>query len=255
MLRKIKEYYKSTKFNFDKQVLDPNLILPITWTKIFHKAYLRFPSRKLELSDYKRNSGDFKTLILERETSRDLSGQINYETLSDLLFYSAGIKPLKGQNPDSARRMYPSAGARYPLETYVVAENIPHLDKGIHHYNVKENTLEKLLSKDLQTDMIKILNSEMGKAPLFLILTGVLSRTETKYGTNAYRFALIESGHVGQNIYLLSQKFGLGCCAIGGFDNNKLTKLLDLTEDEVPLYLFAIGKKTNSPKNILKTSS
>ncbi len=59
------------------------------------------------------------------------------------------------------------------------------------------------------------------------------------------KVALLEAGHIGQNIYLLAENYNLGCCAIGGFDNDKLSYLLDLTEDELPLYLFAIGNKND----------
>ena len=76
-----------------------------------------------------------------------------------------------------------------------------------------------------------------------IIVTGVLSRTEVKYDQNSYRFALIEAGHVGQNIYLVSECLGVGCCAVGGFDNDKLSKLLDIGGSEIPLYLFSIGRK------------
>lgn len=75
-----------------------------------------------------------------------------------------------------------------------------------------------------------------------VIMTGVLSRAEVKYDQNAYRFALIEAGHVGQNIHLISESLDLGCCAIGGFDNDRLSKLLDIGGSEIPLYLFSIGR-------------
>ncbi len=69
-----------------------------------------------------------------------------------------------------------------------------------------------------------------------------MSRTEVKYGINAYRFALLEAGHIGQNISLLAEKEKLGCCALGGFDNDKLSQLLDISqEDEIPLYAFSLG--------------
>lgn len=144
--------------------------------------------------------------------------------------------------------MYPSAGARYPIETYLISNNIKDLDKGIFHYSVKNNELEKLLEKDLRKDSKKIFGAEnYSTNPNFLILTGVISRGEVKYGANAYRFSCIECGHIGQNFSLIATDKNLACCAIGGFDNNKIVKLLDLTEDELPLYAFAFGiPKENS---------
>ena len=99
----------------------------------------------------------------------------------------------------------------------------------------------------LKTNLIEqsqeILNGDLGKAAALIILSGVIGRSEVKYGINAYRFSLIEAGHIGQNISLFCESKGLGSCAIGGFDNDKLSKLLDLTEEEIPLYMFAIGGK------------
>jgi len=46
--------------------------------------------------------------------------------------------------------MYPSAGARYPLEIYVVILNSKEIPEGIYHYNVKWNTLELLEKGDFK---------------------------------------------------------------------------------------------------------
>lgn len=112
----------------------------------------------------------------------------------------------------------------------------------MYHYNCKSNELESLLEKDLSLESSQIFGEAYKGNPNFIVINGVISRTEVKYGINAYRFALIESGHIGQNISLLAQKENLGCCALGGFDNDKLSKLLDINqEDEIPLYVFSLG--------------
>ena len=77
--------------------------------------------------------------------------------------------------------------------------------------------------------------------PTFAFFTAVIPRSEVKYGINAYRFALLEAGHMAQNAYLLCTKNGLGCCTIGGFVNDAIVELLDLTENELPIYVFAGG--------------
>ena len=244
MRKEIERYYESTKFNFDGETeFLQEFEWPITWTKIFYKAYPRFPSRKLEVAEEKELY-DLESLLLARESTREFSNEpLTFEILSNLLFYSVGIKPESKNDLDSAKRMYPSAGGRYPIETYFVADTISILDKGLYHYNVKSNEIETLFKNDLSQQMVGIIGTDLYKASLVIILTGELSRTEVKYGTNAYRFALLEAGHIGQNISLLSEKYGLGCCAIGGVDNNKLVKLLDLTEGKLTPYMLAIGKK------------
>ncbi len=38
----------------------------------------------------------------------------------------------------------------------------------------------------------------------------------------------MEAGYLGQNIYLVSAALNLACCAIGGYLDDKLNKLLDV---------------------------
>ena len=84
---------------------------------------------------------------------------------------------------------------------------------------------------------------------LALIMTSVIPRSEVKYGNKAYPFSLLEAGHIGQNISLLSAKYNLCCCAIGGYVDETICEVLDLTPDEIPLYSLAIGK-TDGNKRI-----
>ena len=206
MRKETKEYYESTKFSFDGETkFLEEFEWPITWIKIFYKTYPRFPSRKLEVTE--EETCNLEALLINRESVREFSSEpLTFETLSNILFYSAGVKPEFRKNLDSAKRMYPSAGGRYPIETYFVANAVSTLDRGLYHYAVKFNEIETMLKKDLSQQMKEIICTDLYKAPLILILTGELSRAEVKYGTNAYRFALLEAGHIGQNISLYQKR-------------------------------------------------
>lgn len=59
----------------------------------------------------------------------------------------------------------------------------------------------------------------------------------------AYGFAKrAHEGHLAQNIYLISNSLTLKTCAIGGFVDNKINKIVDLDgEEEGVLYLLAVG--------------
>jgi nitroreductase len=60
---------------------------------------------------------------------------------------------------------------------------------------------------------------------------------------------LVESGHIAQNFYLLSVATNLSCCAIGGYFDDALNKLLDIDGvNETVLYALAIGEKKNIDK-------
>jgi len=243
MLEEIRKFYEQTKFDLEKEEFREDFKTPLNWVKIFFKTYPRFSKIKFS----KKAGGLFKSL-LNRESTREFSAQpANLADIEKILYFSAGIKEQK-EELEKTRRFYPSAGARYPIEMYLIANNINSLPRGLYHYSVKNNELEELLNQDLGQESSSIFGKEMNKYnPNFLVLAGVMSRTEVKYGVNAYRFALLECGHIGQNMYLLSEKLGLGCCAIGGFDNDKLVRLLDLGEDEIPLYALAFGSKKQNP--------
>ncbi|MFH1503596.1 MAG: SagB/ThcOx family dehydrogenase [Candidatus Diapherotrites archaeon] len=239
MINSIRRIYKQTKFKFEEANLIDNYNTPLNWIKIFFKTYPRMKKIQLKIPE---GDGEFYNLLINRNSIRDFKDSpISLESLNKILFYSLGLKNPREKNEDT-RRFYPSAGARYPIEAYLLNNNTNGLDKGLYHYNIKDNQLEQLLAKDVSSDSSAIFGESYKGNSNFIILNGVISRTEVKYGANAYRFALLEAGHIGQNISLLAEKEKIGCCAIGGFDNDKLSKLIDITqEDEIPLYAFSLG--------------
>lgn len=240
MMDEIKEFYEKTKFQINQEIRDvDNFKPPINWIKIFFKIYPRMKRINLERPT---SWGEFLNLLKRRKSIREFKDSpILLSSLTNILHYSVGIKNPEDSLKDT-KRYYPSAGARYPIETYILNNNIQELERGLYHYNVKYEQLEQLLKEDLRTISTEIFGEANKGNPNFIVFTGVISRTEVKYGINAYRFALLEAGHIGQNVYLLAEKEGLGCCGLGGFDNDRLCKLLDIYEDEIPLYAFSLGE-------------
>jgi SagB-type dehydrogenase family enzyme len=240
MLKEIKEFYDRTKFNFSKNIDMPTENdVPANWIRIFFKRYPRMPVVDLipEI-----NNGEYQKLLSQRTSKRDyIDEKIPLKKLSNLIHYSAGIRNIDAPSNDT-KRFYPSGGARFPIELYYLSNNTEDLDEGLYHYDVKRDRLEKLLHKNLREESSEIFGRDVNtNNPNYVILSSVINRSEVKYGFNAYRFSLIECGHIGQNIYLSSQREELGCCALGGFDNDRITRLLDLTKEEIPLYAFSLG--------------
>lgn len=67
-------------------------------------------------------------------------GQLSY-----LLWASTGIQRVE---EGYEFRTAPSAGALYPVETYVVVNNVAEVEKGLYHYAVKSHQLEQLKQGD-----------------------------------------------------------------------------------------------------------
>ena len=56
----------------------------------------------------------------------------------------------------------------------------------------------------------------------FVAVTAMFSRSRFKYGARAYRFTLLEAGHVAQNLLLAVAALGLAAVPIGGFYDRKV---------------------------------
>lgn len=217
--------------------------IPVEWITIHFKEYPRLDKINLP-KNFPRFSGSLETSIRRRKSRRKFSGKpLSLRELSKLLYYSCGITR-RSKDLNMTRRAYPSGGARYPSEVYVLILKKNNLKPGLYHYNVKHHALELLLEGDY-VNYLKYLyeqNVAKGLAAL-IIITSIFIRTAIKYPTQWRRFAVLEAGHIGQNIYLISESMGLGCCAIGGWDETAMNKLLDIDgEYESITHMVAVGK-------------
>lgn len=238
-----KELYGATEI---KKLMDQGKSeeWPMEWKKIYFKSYPRLPQILFEKPSTAALRRSLSDTLLKRSSNRDFhSFKITKDILSNFLFFSAGISG-KAKNWDNTSRVYPSAGARYPSEVYLAVFNSNDLANGLYHYNVKIHTLELLLKRNLKKKLIEIIGQKwIEKASVIVIITSVLGRSEIKYKNRAYRFCLIEAGHLGQNIYLVSTALNLKCCAIGGFVDEDINSLLDFDDNnEFASYILAIGK-------------
>lgn len=225
------KYYEATKLTKGGGGLPPETP-PLAWTEQFFKEYPRFP--RTMLPDSLPIDASVTSCINQRVSVREFADtSIPYEKLATLLRTGLGKR--------RTRRGYPSAGARFQVETYLFNFSNDQPVQGIHHFNVRENSLELLLDENVSALREDAIGPFIKNAPLALVHTAVLSRGEVKYGANAYRFALLEAGHMAQNIYLLSTALGIGCCASGGTIADTITEALDLSEAEIPIYSLGLG--------------
>lgn len=236
-------FHQYTK-RFQRIIPHDSSLWPDEWKTTYYKTYPRLPKIKLS---HKEKKFDLFEAIKKRSSKREMAGgPIDLDELSILLKYSCGTTG-KMENGNS-RRAQPSGGARFPIETYcLVIRPGNSLEPGIFHYNVENHYLDSLWKKEFtKEDLDKIATYEFVKdASLIIFLTAVFWRNQNKYGQRGYRFILQESGHIGQNIYLVSEALNLKCCALGGFriSDEQIEKLLDIDGvTESLVYTAVIGK-------------
>ena len=152
--------------------------------------------------------------------------------IGQLLWAAQGLTDADG------RRTAPSAGARYPLRVHVVTA------EGLARYVPEGHRLVRRGSADLRADLRRAAldQAAVGEAPLVIVITAVIERTAERYGAErAERYVALEAGHAAQNVLLEAVSLGLGAVPIGAFDDAQVRRVLELTEDEAPLYLVPVG--------------
>lgn len=175
-----------------------------------------------------------------RSPKKFLNKKITRNDIAALVDGAAGIT-VKGKNKNFHRRAYPSGGALYPIEVYAVVLNGVGIDSGLYHYNVQDRTLERLVSGQLRDELEFLATDLIDTSPLCLFLTAHLERTTQKYGDRGYRYALMEAGHVMQNICLIAENNDLGCRPIAGFAEAAADDFLRCNVTETCLYAGLIG--------------
>ncbi|MGD9188413.1 MAG: nitroreductase family protein, partial [Desulfobacteraceae bacterium] len=66
-------------------------------------------------------------------------------------------------------------------------------------------------------------------------------RVTGKYGERGVRYALIEAGHVGQNLFLQAEALGLKAGIVGAYHDRRLAEILLLPVRNEPLLIMPIG--------------
>jgi len=231
--------------NTSKHSGPPEEQWPEEWKKIYFKTYPRFPRIYLE----KSGQTELITLagsLTHRRSRRQFSGGLPIDIKSiETLLSSIQPSPNSIASEVESLRPYPSAGARYPIELYLLTRSVKELPSSVHHYNFRYHALECLwpLTDD---DIARAFPYQqfLTECSAIIVLTAFWGRSCIKYGERGYRYSLLEAGHIAQNISLASEAARLGSCPYGGFHDEELNRLLDLEpSEEAAVYSIILGPR------------
>ena len=189
-------------------------------------------------------------VIGRRRSRRDFaSGPIPGDALAALLHAGYGVTGQLEPQDDRPRvplRAVPSGGALYPLELYAVAVRVTNLEPGLYHFDPLWPGLE-LLRSGLAVEELAVLSTYpdiASSCAVLIFVAAVFGRTRFKYGLRGYRFALLEAGHVAQNLLLAATALGLGAVPLGAFFDRRTDAILRLDGvNESTLYAIALGRE------------
>lgn len=188
--------------------------------------------------------------IAARRSTRDFTdAALSLEELSFLLWATQGITAVQRDEAGAIVQRFraaPSAGARYPIETYLAISRVAGLAPGVYRFLPADHQLvlvreDAQISSKLQAACYG--TPAVGGAAVVFIWAAVPYRTEWKYTYLAHRMIAMEAGHICENLYLAAQSCGTGCCAALSYHQPGVDELLGVDgREEFAIYVACVGK-------------
>jgi SagB-type dehydrogenase family enzyme len=181
--------------------------------------------------------------IKERRTIRAFRpDSLSMAQLSQLLWAAQGIT-----DEGKGFRAAPSGGALYPLDVYaVVGEGgVEGLATGVYRYHPLGHTIEFVREGDRRAEVASAALGQtwIARAPVCFVITAEYERITGKYGERGVRYALIEVGHVGENIMLQAGGLGMGAGIVGAFRDASVAEVIKAPKGHEPLIIIPVGYK------------
>jgi SagB-type dehydrogenase family enzyme len=225
---------------YDRDRMEPHFL---DWDNqpSVYKDYPDAPETQLPPSAFPGGI-DLKEVISRRRSVRTFSKKaVTLAQLSTLLWASAGITK---RTANFEYRAAPSAGALYPIETYLVANNVEDLEPGLYHYPVRKHVLQQLRKGELgMAAAAASLDQDIAaKCAVDFIWTAVFQRSAWKYRQRAFRYVYLDCGHIAGQLSLGAVALGLGSCNIAAIYDGEMNALLGVDrEEESVLYMCCVG--------------
>lgn len=208
------------------------------------ETYKNYPSSpKIQLDPPQKQGGmPLWEAIIGRRSVRDFKDEpMKGAHLSQLLWASQGIT---AEHMGYELRATPSAGALYPVETYLAVKNVEGIEPGIYHYAVQRHELRQLRPGNFSSSVSQAALDQdfASSANVIFIWTAFFERSKWKYNQRAYRYVYLDAGHIAQNVALAAISLGLGSCQIAALYDDEVNSLLEVDgEKESVLYMTIVG--------------
>lgn len=208
-----------------------------------YKRYPGAPKVQLESPRFEGDATLWEVLECRRSLRHFRDDELMTKSeLSQLIWAAQGItKVFKG----AELRTAPSAGALYPVETYLVINSVEDVESGVYHYAVDTHALDQLRVGDFRRQVAQAaLDQEMAyRANVVFIWTALFERSKWKYNQRAYRYIYLDAGHIAQNVALAAVALDFGSCQIGALYDDEVNALIgvDGVEESV-IYITVVGK-------------
>jgi SagB-type dehydrogenase family enzyme len=166
--------------------------------------------------------------VVNRHPTYDTIGEMTLERLSEILLLSHALtaKARHGAT-DFYYRNVASAGALYPFEIYVAVKDVTGMDDGLYHHTLSLGGLTPLRKGNMTAMLSDALHDCEGTgASLVFFLTTIFFRSSWKYRERAYRYHLLDTGHLAENLFLALNALGVPHIFHYDFDDQRVNDFL-----------------------------
>lgn len=181
-------------------------------------------------------------ILSKRRSERDFQQRsVAADQVSQLLWAAQGVT---AERFGHKFRTVPSAGALYPVENYLIINDVEGIPQGVYHYNVSQHCLEQLKEGDYRVTIARAaLDQKIAyEANLVFAWTAVVERSKWKYKQRAFRYIYLDAGHIAQAVAMAAVALGLGSCQIAALYDEEVNDLLGVDGiEETAIYLTVVG--------------
>lgn len=230
-------FQQETKYYHTTLGEGPNWsIQPVLYKHYEQKPHIHLPKPQTD------SSKTLDEVLSKRKSIRSFQQKpLSTSHLSYLLWASTGVQR---KEHGYEFRTAPSAGALYPIETYLVINNVESIKQGVYHYNIKHHYLEELRTGDFRSEITTAaLNQHMcSTASVVFIWTALFNRSKCKYGQRSYRYIYLDAGHIAENLALAATNLNLGSCHIAALFDEDINNIIEVDgTKESTIYLTVVG--------------
>ena len=200
----------------------------------------------------------FFDCTLERCSRRTYSDQpLSLYELAFLLWCTQGVKKvipgyrkyLRDGSGRNVLRPVAAGGCINAYDTTLALNRVAGLEPGIYGYRPLDHALAFLRPEPNLGEKVEAVFTNPSQNQHYTTEAGALFfwtcspyRGEWRYQHTAHKIMLLDLGHISQNLYLAAEALGCGCCAIGGYYQEKADALVGVDgQDQFTVLCAAVG--------------
>jgi len=124
-----------------------------------------------------------------------------------------------------------SAGALYPTEIYVATHDVSGLENGLYHFAIAHHGFSPLRKGSFSQQILRMTTPEKEEVPvLTFFLSAIFFRSAWKYRDRSYRYHLLDTGHVIENLILALKSLVFPTIVSYDFNDNAANQFLGFDE-------------------------